>query len=72
MSLEFYAAYVVAYIVIVRITAMVFAAMSDYAYAISASRACKFLSTKRLRLMKRISGMFLVGGGVWLAFSRTR
>lgn len=59
-------------IVIMGITAMVFAAMSDSAYAIAAGRAGKFLSAKRLKLMTRISGTFLVGGGVWLAFSRAR
>jgi threonine/homoserine/homoserine lactone efflux protein len=54
------------------VTAMVFAAMSDSAYAIAAGRAGKFLSAKRLKLMTRISGTFLIGGGVWLAFSRAK
>ncbi|GAA4126692.1 LysE family translocator [Aminobacter aganoensis] len=59
-------------IVIMGITAMVFAALSDSTYAVAAGRAGRFLSARRLKLMTRISGTFLVGGGVWLAFSRAK
>ncbi|WP_406873387.1 LysE family translocator [Aminobacter sp. P9b] len=59
-------------IVIMGVTAMVFAALSDSTYAVAAGRAGRFLSARRLKLMTRISGTFLVGGGVWLAFSRAK
>ena len=51
-------------------TAMAFAAVVDGAYALAAGRAGRMLSAKRVRLMSRISGSFLIGGGLWLAFSR--
>ncbi len=55
---------------IMGVTAMLFAAVSDSAYALAAGRAGQALSAKRVRLMSRLSGGFLIGGGVWLAFSR--
>lgn len=57
-------------IAIMGATAMLFAAISDSTYALASSRAGKFLSAKRVRLMSRISGGFLIGGGAWLALSR--
>lgn len=57
-------------ILIMGLTAMLVAAVSDSAYALAASRAGRALSAKRVRLMSRLSGGFLVGGGLWLAFSR--
>ncbi len=57
-------------IAILGATAMVFAAISDSAYALAAGRAGKALSAGRIRLLSRISGTFLVGGGLWLAFSK--
>jgi homoserine/homoserine lactone efflux protein len=45
-------------------------AISDSTYALASSRAGKFLSAKRVRLMSRVSGGFLIGGGAWLALSR--
>lgn len=57
-------------IAIMGVTAMLFAAVSDSAYALAAGRAGQALSAKRVRLMSRLSGGFLIGGGVWLAFSR--
>jgi homoserine/homoserine lactone efflux protein len=59
-------------IVIMGVTALVFAAFSDSAYAIVAGRAGKALSARRVRLLSRISGGFLIGGGLWLAFSRAK
>lgn len=59
-------------IVIMGITAMVFAALSDSTYAVVAGRAGRLLSASRVKLMSRVSGTFLIGGGVWLAFARTR
>ena len=57
-------------ILIMGLTAMLFAAVSDSAYALAAGRARRALSAQRVRLMSRVSGAFLVGGGMWLAFSR--
>ena len=57
-------------ILIMGLTAMMVAALSDSAYALAASRAGRALSAKRVRLLSRVSGGFLIGRGVWLAFSR--
>jgi homoserine/homoserine lactone efflux protein len=57
-------------IAIMGLTAMLFAAISDSAYAIAASRAGRALSARRVRLLTRASGGFLIGGGIWLALSR--
>ena len=52
------------------ITAMAVAALSDSAYALVSGRAGRALSAKRVRLLSRLSGAFLIGGGAWLALSR--
>jgi homoserine/homoserine lactone efflux protein len=57
-------------ILIMGLTAMLFAALSDSAYALASGRAGRMLSARRVRLMTRASGGFLIGGGIWLAFSR--
>ena len=54
------------------LTAMAVAAISDSAYAILSGRAGKALSRRRVRLISRVSGGFLIGGGLWLAFQRSR
>jgi threonine/homoserine/homoserine lactone efflux protein len=53
-------------------TFMVVAGITDAIYAVLAGRARKFLSARRERLMSRISGAFMIGGGLWLAFTRAR
>jgi len=53
-------------------TALLFGSLSDAAYALAAGRAGHMLSTRRVKLLSRIGGGFLVGGGVWLALSRVR
>jgi threonine/homoserine/homoserine lactone efflux protein len=53
-------------------TFMVTAVMSDAIYAVLAGRARKFFSKRRTRLVSRISGGFMIGGGVWLALTRAR
>ena len=47
-------------------------ALTDLAegYALASSRAGRALSASRVRLLSRVSGGFLIGGGAWLAFSR--
>ncbi len=57
-------------ILIMGLTAMLVAAVSDSVYAFAAGRAGRALSAKRVRLLSRVSGGFLIGGGLWLAFSR--
>ena len=59
-------------IALMGMTAMFFGALSDSTYALAAARAGRALSAKRFRLLTRIGGGFLVGGGLWLAFSRVR
>lgn len=59
-------------IAIMGATAMLFAAVSDSLYALAAGRAGRLLSTRRVRLLTRLSGGFLIGGGLWLAVSRSR
>ena len=55
---------------IMGLTAMLVAAVSDSVYAFAAGRAGQALSVKRVRILSRASGGFLIGGGLWLAFSR--
>src|ERR1044072_2414322 len=54
-------------ILIMGLTAMAVAAMSDSVYALAAGRAGRALSAQRVRLLSRVSGGFLIGGGLWLA-----
>ena len=53
-------------------TAVVFAAASDGAYALASGRIGRSLSAAHARLIARVSGGMLIGGGLWLAFSRNR
>lgn len=57
-------------IAIMGLTAMLFAALSDSAYAVLSGRAGKLLTQKRVRLLSKVSGGFLVGGGLWLSSTR--
>ncbi|MBM3547620.1 MAG: LysE family translocator [Alphaproteobacteria bacterium] len=57
-------------IVLLGLTAMAVAAAGDSLYAILAGRAGQVLSQARVRLISRISGAFLIGGGIWLALQR--
>jgi threonine/homoserine/homoserine lactone efflux protein len=59
-------------IVLLGATAMVVALLSDGAYAVLTGRARALLSRSRVRLISRISGACLIGGGVWLAATRAR
>ena len=54
------------------LTFMVTAGITDTIYALMAGRARRFFSVRRTRLLSRISGGFMVGGGVWLALTRAR
>ena len=59
-------------VALLGVTFMVTAAMSDMLYALLAGRARKFFSKQRTRLVSRISGGFMIGGGIWLALTRAR
>lgn len=59
-------------VMLLGITFMVIAALSDGSYALLAGRAGKILSARRARLISRLSGGFMIGGGIWLALSRAR
>lgn len=59
-------------VALLGITFTVIAALSDGAYALLAGRAGKLLSARRVRLVSRISGGFMIGGGIWLALTRAR
>jgi threonine/homoserine/homoserine lactone efflux protein len=60
----------VAQISLLGLTAMAVALVSDGGYAVLTGRAGALLSRKRVRLVSRLSGGFLIGGGIWLALSR--
>ncbi len=62
----------VAQIVLLGVTAMAVATVSDGAYAFLTGRAGKLLSRTRIRLVSRLGGGFLIGGGIWLALTRAR
>jgi homoserine/homoserine lactone efflux protein len=62
----------VAQIVLLGVTAMAVALVSDGAYAVLTGRAGTWLSRKRVRIVSRLSALFLIGGGVWLALIRSR
>jgi threonine/homoserine/homoserine lactone efflux protein len=51
---------------------MVVALFSDGAYAVLTGRAGVLLSRNRVRLVSRLSGVCLIGGGLWLALTRSR
>lgn len=59
-------------IAIMGATAMAFAAVADCAYAVLSGSAGRTLSAGRVRLLSRIGGGVLIGGGLWLALARTR
>jgi threonine/homoserine/homoserine lactone efflux protein len=59
-------------VALLGITFMVTAAMTDAVYALLAGRARKFFSKERTRLVSRISGGFMIGGGIWLALTRAK
>jgi threonine/homoserine/homoserine lactone efflux protein len=62
----------VAQTVLLGATAMAVAFLTDGAYAVFTGRAGAFLSRRRVRLVSRASGGFLIGGGIWLALTRAR
>jgi homoserine/homoserine lactone efflux protein len=53
-------------------TAMAVAVLSDAAYAVLTGRAGTLLAARHVRQLSRVSGVCLIGGGVWLALARAR
>lgn len=62
----------VAQAVVLGVTVMAVATLSDGAYAVLSGRAGRMLSRRRVKLVSRIGGLSLIGGGLWLAFARAR
>ncbi|WMT90544.1 LysE family translocator [Pelagibacterium sp. H642] len=44
--------------------------LSDSVYAVLAGQARHWISSARVRLVNRVSGAVLIGGGIWLALQR--
>jgi homoserine/homoserine lactone efflux protein len=59
-------------VVLLSLTAMAVAALSDGTYALLTGRAGTLLSRRRIRMVSRASGLCLIGGGIWLAAARSR
>ena len=62
----------VAQIIVLGVSAMAIALVTDGGYAVLTGRAGALLSRKRVRLVSRLSGTCLIGGGIWLALTRGR
>jgi threonine/homoserine/homoserine lactone efflux protein len=54
------------------ITFMVTAGITDAMYALLSGRARAIFSARRTRLLSRVSGGFMIGGGIWLALTRVK
>jgi threonine/homoserine/homoserine lactone efflux protein len=59
-------------VTLLGVTFMVIAGMTDALYALLAGRVRTLFSVRRTRLVSRISGGFMIGGGIWLALTRAR
>lgn len=57
-------------VVLLGATFMAVASIFDSLCALLLGRAGAMLSQKRVRLVSRLSGAFLIGGGIWLALAR--
>ena len=59
-------------VLILGVTFMVLAGLTDAIYALLAGRVRTIFSARRTRLVSRISGTVMIGGGIWLALTRAR
>jgi threonine/homoserine/homoserine lactone efflux protein len=59
-------------VVLLGVTVMAVTTLCDSLYVVATSGAKSMLSRQRVRLLSRLSGLCLIGGGVWLALARTR
>jgi threonine/homoserine/homoserine lactone efflux protein len=62
----------VSQVALLGVTFMVIAAMTDGMYALLSGRARLIFSSRRTRVLSRVSGGFMIGGGIWLALTRAR
>lgn len=56
--------------IVLGVTFMLVATLLDGAYAVVAGRTGSLMSRGNVRVLERVSGTALIGGGVWLALSR--
>lgn len=56
--------------VVLGLIFMVIATVLDSGYALAAGKTGRLLSRSNVRILERVSGTFLIGGGVWLALSK--
>jgi homoserine/homoserine lactone efflux protein len=54
-------------LILLALTFMALATVFDGAYALLAGRAGAWLRSSKVRVVEVMSGLFLIGGGVWLA-----
>ena len=59
-------------VALLGVTFMIIAALTDATYALLAGRVRRFFSAQRTRTLSRVSGTFMIGGGIWLALTRAR
>jgi threonine/homoserine/homoserine lactone efflux protein len=59
-------------VALLGVSFMVVAGLTDATYALLAGRVRTFFSRRRTRLMSRVSGSCMIGGGIWLALTRAR
>jgi len=59
-------------VALLGVTFMVIAGITDAMYALLSGRARTIFSARRTRLLSRVSGGFMIGGGIWLALTRSR
>ena len=62
----------VSQVALLGVTFMITGAITDSVYALLAGRVRLLFSRERTRLVSRISGSFMIGGGIWLALVRVR
>lgn len=54
------------------LTALAVGSFSDSCYALAAGGIARRVTERHMRLVSRIGGGFLIGGGLWLALSRAK
>jgi threonine/homoserine/homoserine lactone efflux protein len=59
-------------VALLGVTFMMIAAMTDGMYALLSGRARLIFSARRTRLVSRVPGGLMIGGGIWLALTRAR
>ena len=59
-------------VLVLGITFMVLAGLTDGIYALLAGQVRGFFSARRTRMVSRVSGGFMIGGGIWLALIRAK